>query len=225
MKYSTVFAIITLGFIAACASAPKRVPQLDEARAKVQTLSQDPLAQQVASRELAAAREMLVQAETALEKREPQERVAHLAYLAGRNAEIGQARIDEAKAREEITQAEAQRNRVLLDARTQEVDAAKPEASDAQAAAEAHAEDADAARRALAELQAQQTERGMVLTLSDVLFDTNAATLKPGAALAIDRLAKFLDQNPDTRTSSKGTPTAGDRMLTTRTSHSGARRP
>ena len=38
-------------------------------------------------------------------------------------------------------------------------------------------------QRQYAELQAKQTERGMVLTLGDVLFDTAQATLKPGAAL------------------------------------------
>lgn len=199
MKYATILAIATLGFMAACASAPKRVAQLDEARAKVHTLSQDPLAQEAASRELAAARATLEQAETALKEREPQERVAHLAYLAGRNAEIGMARIEEAKAREEIADAEAGRNRVLLEARTEEVDKAKQQTAVAQADAAAQAADADAARRALADLQAEQTQRGMVLTLSDVLFDTNAATLKPGAALAIDRLSQFLDQNEETR--------------------------
>jgi outer membrane protein OmpA-like peptidoglycan-associated protein len=39
----------------------------------------------------------------------------------------------------------------------------------------------------------------MVLTLSDVLFDTGQATLKPGAALALDRLGKFLQENPETK--------------------------
>jgi outer membrane protein OmpA-like peptidoglycan-associated protein len=39
----------------------------------------------------------------------------------------------------------------------------------------------------------------MVLTLSDVLFDTDAATLKPGAAVAIDRLGKFLQGSPESR--------------------------
>jgi outer membrane protein OmpA-like peptidoglycan-associated protein len=199
MKYATIIAIATLGFMGACASAPKNVAQLDEARTKVHTLSQDPLAQEFASRELAAARATLEQAETALKEHESTERVAHLSYLAARNADIGQARIEEAKARQEVASAEAQRNKVLLESREQEVDTAKQQVAAAQASAAAQAQDADAARRALAELQAEQTQRGMVLTLSDVLFDTNAATLKPGAALAIDRLSKFLEQNPETR--------------------------
>ena len=83
---------------------------------------------------------------------------------------------------------------------------AKQRAAEAELAAAARAEEAasaqqqaQSAQQQLAELQAKQTERGMVLTLSDVLFDTAAATLKPGAASAIDRLAKYLEQNQESR--------------------------
>ncbi len=41
-------------------------------------------------------------------------------------------------------------------------------------------------QRQLAELQAKQTDRGMVLTLGDVLFDTAQATLKPGAIAVLE---------------------------------------
>lgn len=200
MKYRHLIAIITAAvLVAACASQPKQVAQLDEARAKVTALGQEPLVQEVASRELAAAHENLKQADAALDKGEPEKRIVHLAYLAARNADIGQARIDEAEAREEVAKAEANRTTILLDARTQEVETAKQKTAEAELAAAASSEEADAARRALAEMQAKETERGMVLTLSDVLFDTAAATLKPGAQLAIDRLASFLEGNRDTR--------------------------
>jgi outer membrane protein OmpA-like peptidoglycan-associated protein len=199
MKYSHIIAISMLGVLAACASQPERVAQLDEARSKVQALSTEALVQQVASKELTAAHANLQQAEEAFNNGEPEEKVAHLAYLAGRQADIGQARIDEAEARDQVAKAEFERNRVLLDVRTQEAEMAKQRAAEAQLAAAAKAEEAQSAQEALAELQAQQTERGMVLTLSDVLFDTAAATLKPGAALTIDRIARFLEGNPQTR--------------------------
>jgi outer membrane protein OmpA-like peptidoglycan-associated protein len=199
MKYSHIIAISMLGVLAACASQPERVAQLDEARSKVQALSNEALVQQVASKELSAAHANLQQAEEAFNNGEPEEKVAHLAYLAGRQADIGQARVDEAEARDQVAKAEFERNRVLLDVRTQEAEMAKQRAAEAELAAAAKAEEAQSAQEALAELQAQQTERGMVLTLSDVLFDTAAATLKPGAALTIDRIARFLEGNPQTR--------------------------
>jgi len=206
MKYATLIASATLAGLAACATTPERMPAVEEARAKVQALAQDPMAQQAASRELVTARGTLQQAEAALEQGEAPEEVSHLAYMAARQAELGQARVDEARSRASIAQAEAERNRVLLEQRTKDAaaataraESAQQEAAGAQLAAAAQAEDAQAARRALEELKAKQTERGMVLTLGDVLFDTAAATLKPGAELTIGRLADFLAQNPETR--------------------------
>ena len=206
MKSKLIVPVAVASILAACASAPSKNDQLDQARSQVQTLSQDPLASQAASRELNAARGELQQAESALEKKRPPEEVTHLAYLATRHAEIGQARIAEARARERVAQGEADRNRVLLEARTREAEAAKSQAQSNAMAAEAARQEALAARadaetaaQQLAALQAQQTRRGMVMTMGDVLFDTGKATLKPGADLTLNRLGDFLQQNSDTR--------------------------
>jgi len=48
----------------------------------------------------------------------------------------------------------------------------------------------------LADLNAKQTERGMVVTIGDVLFDTNRAELKPDGMRSVDMLARFLKQYP-----------------------------
>ena len=48
----------------------------------------------------------------------------------------------------------------------------------------------------MADLQAKKTDRGMVLTLGDVLFDTGQASLKPGATSILDRVAAFMNDNP-----------------------------
>lgn len=220
MKKILFVPLVGVAFLAACATTPKTNARLDQARAQVQTLSQDPLASQAASRELETARVELQQAEAALEKRQPVGQVDHFAYLASRHAEIGQARIAEARAREQIAQGEAERNRVLLQARTRQAEHATQQAYAAQSAAEARTQEAEAAKQdalaaraeaetananaesmaqQLAALQAEQTKRGMVVTLSDVLFDTGASTLKPGADLALNRLADFLQQNAETR--------------------------
>jgi outer membrane protein OmpA-like peptidoglycan-associated protein len=54
------------------------------------------------------------------------------------------------------------------------------------------------------QLKARQTDRGIVLTLGDVLFDTGRASLNPGAALKLDRLASFLNEHPDRRVQIEG---------------------
>ena len=51
-------------------------------------------------------------------------------------------------------------------------------------------------RTSLAELRARETERGLVVTLGDVLFELDRAELKPGATRNLDQLAASLRQNP-----------------------------
>ena len=219
MKYTTVSvsAIVSAVLLAACASAPKRVDQLEQARSDVQTLSQDPLAQQAASQELANARTSLDAADAAMKKGK-REDVLHYSYLASQQAKTGEEHVAEARSKEEVAKGEGDRNRVLLDSRTREAENATAEAQAQTRVAQAQAQQADAARqeaeaarreaedtqRQLAELQAKQTDRGMVLTLGDVLFDTSAATLKPGAGAVLDRVAGFLKENSGTKVMIEG---------------------
>jgi outer membrane protein OmpA-like peptidoglycan-associated protein len=185
--------------IAACASAPQRSEQVEQARAEIQTLTQDPLAQQAAGKDLEAARKSMQDAEMALQQKQPPAVVDHYAYLAKRHAEAGEARVAEAHSRQEVARAEGDRNKILMDSRSREAMNAQSQADAAKnqtAAAQAQLANA---QQQLADLQAKQTDRGVVVTLGDVLFDTGQATLKPGADLAVNRLATFLSSNPQTK--------------------------
>jgi outer membrane protein OmpA-like peptidoglycan-associated protein len=206
MRINALIFTTVAGLLGACASMPQSNAQLEEARTQVQSLAAEPLAQQAASDDLDAARASLNQADAALAQHRPPEVVDHLAYLARRHADAGQARVDEARARQEVAKAQDDRNRILLQARSREAQNAQANAQVAQANAEAAQNQAQAAQqqlqstqKQLQDLQAKQTGRGMVLTLGDVLFDTNKATLKPGADQRIDRLATFLQKNPNER--------------------------
>ncbi len=84
-------------------------------------------------------------------------------------------------------------------------------ALDAQAAAQAarqQSQDAEARARQLEaqlkDLEAKKTERGMVITLGDVLFDTNQAQLKPGGMRNVQKLADFLKQYPQRKVAIEG---------------------
>ena len=66
----------------------------------------------------------------------------------------------------------------------------------AQAGAADARQQAEQLQRQLAALQATQTERGMLVTLGDVLFENNRAEVKPGAQASLAKLADFLQQNP-----------------------------
>jgi len=88
-----------------------------------------------------------------------------------------------------VTQANAERDQLRLRARTEEADAAQRSAAgsqrDLQTSREMAGEfeaRATALQAQLRELNAKQTERGMVITIGDVPFDTNRADLKGGGA-------------------------------------------
>jgi outer membrane protein OmpA-like peptidoglycan-associated protein len=49
----------------------------------------------------------------------------------------------------------------------------------------------------LEQLRAERTDRGVVITVEDVLFEVNRAELRSGAQADLVRLADFLDQNPN----------------------------
>jgi outer membrane protein OmpA-like peptidoglycan-associated protein len=110
----------------------------------------------------------------------------------------------------------ADANQQAIDSKQQASDAqlaamaSKQQASDAQQAALASQQQsatlqqqaAEAEQRRLAlekqlsELNAKKTERGMVITMGDVLFDTGAAQLKSGGLRNVERLGGFLKQYP-----------------------------
>ncbi|HTT01375.1 MAG TPA: OmpA family protein [Steroidobacteraceae bacterium] len=190
--------------LASCATTPQRNEQLEQARAQVQSLEQDPYAQRAANEQLNEARKALQSADDAFNKHASVDDVNYYAYLAERHAETGKAQADEARAREQVASAGAERDRILLQAKTAQVTQAQAEAQN-QAAQAAAARDAlqreqQKEQQALANLNAHETQRGLELTLgSDVLFDTGSAMLKPGAGLQLDRLAGFMRQNPQTK--------------------------
>jgi OmpA-OmpF porin, OOP family len=134
------------------------------------------------------------------------EEVQHLAALASQRVEIAKAAAEKKVAEAQIQQATEERDRVLLDARTREAQRAQGEATRAQQQAQAATSQAQAAtsqvqqlQRELAALQAKQTDRGLVLTLGDVLFETGKADLRPGALRNLYPLVTFLQKYPERR--------------------------
>jgi outer membrane protein OmpA-like peptidoglycan-associated protein len=118
------------------------------------------------------------------------------------SAQIASEKILTAQANDEVADGTAQRQAVLLQARERDSLRSAQQAGDARSAADAAQLRADASQlRAdsleaqLADLKVKKTERGLVLTLGDVLFDTNRSTLKSGAYGTLDRLATALREN------------------------------
>lgn len=210
-KVLMILAGVTMLAAAGCSTLPERIDAVEEARSTVQNLERRPLAEEVAAAQLSKAREALARADTAIDNGEPLEEIRHHAYVARRHAEIGLEMIQEAEALAQVESAEGRRNELQLQARTAaaeraerlaETRAAKlderaAELKEARASADSAEQEASRLAQELQELEAKQTERGLVLTLSDVLFATDSAELKPGSQRAIDRLAEFLQDHSE----------------------------
>ena len=81
----------------------------------------------------------------------------------------------------------------------QQADAARQIAAASQmqaGATESRNQALEAQLRELNALNARQTDRGMVVTLGDVLFDTGLAQLSPGGLRSVERLGAFLVAYP-----------------------------
>lgn len=203
--------------LAGCATAPVNPDGAADVRAKLTRLQADP---NLADRAPVAIQE----AETAVRAAEvPLARdaalSAHRVYMADRKVEIAMALAATRYSEDQRVKLGEDRERARLAARTQEADTARADAEATRASAAAAAAtataDAEASRFAAANaareaalkaddlqrqidaLQAKTTERGIVLTLGDVLFTSGRADLKAGAAGNLDRLVVFLNENPD----------------------------
>jgi outer membrane protein OmpA-like peptidoglycan-associated protein len=121
----------------------------------------------------------------------------HLVFIATRKVDIAWA---QAKTRYLEDQREALADQIdseRLNYRTREADQAKNEAINAKSEAEQARADSEELRRQIAELNAKTTERGLVVTLGDMLFETGKSNLKGNATAELAKLSTFLKTYPD----------------------------
>ncbi len=189
--------------LGACATAPEPNAALETARAQVAAAEADPNVPQYDALDLQTARQDLSQAEAAANARHEAE-VDQLAYLAAQTARMAQARAAAKADDARVAQGQAERNRIQAEARAHEANVALAQRNQALEQRNQATEQSAQLQAEIEQLKAKQTDRGLVLTLGDVLFDTGRATLNPGAALKLDRLASFLNEHPDRRVQIEG---------------------
>jgi outer membrane protein OmpA-like peptidoglycan-associated protein len=186
MKQSIVRPLITSTLIAialrACGGAPKKIDSLEQARSAYGKASSDIIVAKHAPVELDAARMALTHAENVWKDDGKRSRVDHYAYVASQRVKIAELIAESKEADIELENMKLERQRVQLDLRADEIERARLETL--------------ALQKQMQELQAKNTERGMVLTLGDVLFDTNEATLKSYAGRNMDKIADFMRKYP-----------------------------
>ncbi|MCK6369942.1 MAG: OmpA family protein [Gammaproteobacteria bacterium] len=189
--------------LAGCAAAPVSPQGSADVRTKLTRLQADP---ELAGRAPAAIKEAEVAVRTAEEPLTSKDDAlgAHRVYMADRKVDIAAARASTRYAEDQRARLGEERSRARLDARTQEADLARDdaivargEAAAAQALTSYAEQQAEEMQRQIDALQAEATDRGLVLTLADVLFATGKSDVKIGAASNLNKLVGFLNQYPD----------------------------
>jgi outer membrane protein OmpA-like peptidoglycan-associated protein len=201
--YNLLVAAAVTSLLAACSSTPDRIEELETARAIVPQVEASPRAG-VAATNVSEARKSLDRANSIADKGGRVGDIEYEAIVASRNAQIANEKILAAQAQEEIEKGTADRQAVLIEAREAESRRRQQQAQNATEQAELAEHRASTLEQELSDLRAKKTDRGMVLTLGDVLFDTGMATLKPGAYTTIDRLASVLKEAPDRKVMIEG---------------------
>jgi outer membrane protein OmpA-like peptidoglycan-associated protein len=179
----------------ACASSPP--PALVGAQESLARAEADPAVSRRAGVQLYEARQALERAQAEWDRSGDPTETEHLAGLASTRTEIARVYAEGEASVEEARSLARQRDGAVLELRTHEADLRAQEAEQARRMAAEAAASERRLREELAELQARETQRGLELTLGDVLFDLDQATLKPGAMQGLYRLATFLRDHPD----------------------------
>lgn len=203
MNTKLVTAISLALAMSACASVPRTNLALENARDAVRSAEADPNVSAYAALDLNTARHELDAAEAAAASHD-ERGIAQPAYLATQTAHLAQLR-GSAKANDaRVAAGKSERDQIQLNARTKEVDTAvvardqaTQRAASADAARDQATQQTAALQAELDALKAKPTDRGLVLTLGDVLFDNGKANLNPGAARNLDQLVQFLTDHPE----------------------------
>jgi outer membrane protein OmpA-like peptidoglycan-associated protein len=200
---------LSLGLVVGCATMATD-PMLENARLKVAQVQVNDQAVKYAQPDIVRAQQLLYAADKA--SRDGYTELArHDAYLANQIACVAEQTGYEHAALDRIARGESERQQIRLEARDREVSVehahaqmAEQRAQNAEVVADQATAQARELQSELAGLNAQQTDRGLVVKFGDVLFDTDKASLKPGASRALDQLAQMLSAHPARRVLAEG---------------------
>lgn len=201
--YFTPVLLTIAALVGACSSMPKTTSLLDQTRSDYVAAQNNPRIASYAPLEMKQAGEAMEQANAAASHADSAEKIDKLAYLAKQKIALTQEVAKQKSAEADIASSGKERDQVRLAQRTNEADQAKMSAEQSKletqvAQGEAQQAQARAAQleAQLADLAAKKTERGMVITLGDVLFGTDMARLTPEGMRTAQKLADVLQQNP-----------------------------
>lgn len=172
-------------FVAACSTTPRTTGRLEQARAEFAAAQSNQNVVTYAPVELKQAGDALQQANAMASEREKEQKIDQQAYIAIQRIAVAQEAAKQRMAEANISSAAREREQLRLQQRTMEADTARARAAQLESQ--------------LAEMKAQQTERGMVVTIGDVQFAVGSWRLNAAGMRDLRKLANFMQQNPQRR--------------------------
>lgn len=166
--------------LAACSGTPTSPEGASNTRDKLTRLQSDP---KLASLAPVAIKDAEAAVITAEKPEKDDELAGHRVFMADRKVDLASAQAQSRLLEDQRKTLSEQRETARLDSRTLEADTARGQNQDLL--------------RQIAELNAKTTERGLIVTLGDVLFATGKSNIKSTTATQLGKLASFLKEYED----------------------------
>ena len=173
--------LLSLTLLGGCVS-PHSQQVLSEAERSFQQVKEDPDVLRSAPKDVIRAGESLARAERLSNYWGSADDVAHYAYLSQRYSQIARQHADLNLNQERLAKLELERERLQLALREAKLLSAQQQGQWLE--------------EQVVSLAASETDRGLVMTLGDVLFDAGRTDLKASANRTILKLVQFLQINP-----------------------------
>ncbi len=173
--------LLSLALLTGCASQQSQ-QVLGEAEASFQQVKEDPNVLRSAPKDVIRAGESLARAERLSSYWGSADDVVHYAYLSQRYSQIARQHADLVLNQERLARLELERERLQLALREAKLLGAQQQGQWLE--------------EQVVNLAASETDRGLVMTLGDVLFDAGRTELKASANRTILKLVQFLQINP-----------------------------
>ncbi len=197
--FAHLSALMLVGtLLSGCASGELASEQaLEEARLSFQAVKEDPSVLRAAPKDVIRAGESLARAERLSSYWGSGDDVRHYAYLSQRYAAIARQHSDISLNQERAAKLELERQRLQLTLREAKLMSVQQHNGWLE--------------EQMVSLATSESERGLVMTLGDMLFDAGRAELQPAANRTVLKLVQFLQINPQRRVRIEGyTDNTGD---------------
>lgn len=175
--------------LSGCASTPKENSDITQLEQKIQNLQSLPGQPEYAPVAIEKAREELQKLRELADDGNKVD-YQHQLYLTEKQIEIAEEMVATEQAEAVVSNSELRRKDILLEAQKQETQQARELAANIAMRAQELSQQ-------VTELRTEETERGLVLTLGSVLFDSGKPTLRSGAERTVEKVAQFLNEYPE----------------------------